>query len=106
MAEDKKRKEEAGLSLTEKRLLKKARERQESRNTNRAVWDVGKELKDLISEFAASQGTTATQVAAWILWPEIKKLVESNGKELSSYKMDSKTIHHDYNLDLERRKKE
>ena len=106
MAEDKKRKEEAGLSLTEKRLLKKERDRQEYRKENRAGYDIGADLKEKIAELANSYGISNSQLAAWILWGGVKELERTNGEVLSNYKKPIVSLKFDWGLDLEKRKNE
>jgi hypothetical protein len=104
--EQEKAKEEASLSKTERKALDRERKRQEARKTGRVALDVGEELKTALSEFASEHSMTISQVAAWILWPEIKKLTKTNGAELEPYKVPAAGITHEWNIDLEKRKNE
>jgi len=104
--EQDKAKTEASLSKTERRTLERERKRQEARKVGRVALDVGEELKTALSEFASEHSMTISQVAAWILWPEIKKLIETDGAALEPYKVPASGITHEWNIDLEKRKKE
>lgn len=104
--EDRKRKEEASLSRTERSLLKRERDRQNKRKANRAGYDIGEELKERVALVAKKQGITNSQLVAWILWGGIKELERSKEDILREYKKPSLSIHHDWNLDLEKRKNE
>lgn len=106
MDQDIQRKEESSLSKTERALLVKERNRQRARKENRAGYDIGAELKDKIAEIAKKQGTTNSQLAAWILWGGIKDLERAKDDVLSDYKKPSLSIHHEWNLDLEKRRNE
>ena len=104
--EQEKAKEEASLSKTDRRVLERERKRQEARKAGRVALDVGEELKTALTKFASEHGMTTSQVAAWILWPGIKKLTETDGAELELYKVPAAGITHEWNLDLEKRKNE
>jgi hypothetical protein len=106
IAEQEKAKGEASLSKTERRALERERKRQEARKAGRVALDVGEELKTMLTEFASEHSMTISQVAAWILWPEIKTLIKTNGAALDPYKVPAAGITHEWNLDIEKRKKE
>lgn len=78
---------------------KKAREseRIKKRAPRRATYDLPPGMKERITQIAKEQGTTASQIAAFLLHQGIESL-DAGDIDLESYKQPSPSLRWDYNI--------
>ena len=105
---DREKKEEASLSLAERKAViamrrkeearqKKAQEKSQNQNANRIVFLLPATLKEALSEIARWQGTTVSQVATFLLFEAVGQF-EQGAINFSDHKRPSYNPRYDFEL--------